>query len=434
MAKPFRIGIAGLGNVGCGIVRILQDYPDMIANRAGRAVEIVCVSARDRNKERAVDVSAYEWLDEPGGMAGDPRLDAVIEVMGGAEGPARSLVERCLKAGKAVITANKALLAEHGAALARLSDSTVTPLMYEAAVAGGIPVIKTLREGFAGNEIGAVYGILNGTCNYILTAMRETGRDFEDVLKEAQEKGYAEADPAFDVDGIDAAHKLSILTALAFGVKPDFPAVRIEGIRHITASDIAYATELGYRIKLLGMARRVAEGRIVQRMEPCLVPQTSPIGAVDGVYNAVLIEGNFVGTSLLVGRGAGEGPTASAVLSDIVDLAKGNYRPVYGIPVDELQDAQWGGAEDITGHFYIRLDVLDKTGVLADVTAILRDHEISVEAVIQRSRNPDQPVSVVLTTHETRQADVEAACAKIAALKLVVVKPMVMKIERFEQG
>ncbi len=431
MTKPFRIGIAGLGNVGSGVVKILQQYPDMITNRAGRAVEIVCVSARDKDKKRDIDLSAYEWIDTPETMAGDPRLDAVIELMGGAEGTARTLVERCLKAGKAVITANKALLAEHGEALARISDSTITPLMYEAAVAGGIPVIKTLREGFAGNEIKAVYGILNGTCNYILTEMRETGRAFEDVLKEAQEKGYAEADPTFDVDGIDAAHKLSILTALAFGVKPAFGKMDVEGIRHITASDIAYATELGYRIKLLGMARRIEGNRIVQRMEPCLVPQASPIGAVDGVYNAVFIEGNFVGTSLLVGRGAGEGPTASAVLSDIIDLAKGGHRPVYGIPVDELVEAEWGGAGDIRGHFYIRLDVLDKPGVLADVTAILRDHNISVEAVIQRSRNPDQQVSVVLTTHETRHADVAAACTEIAALKLIVSKPMVMRIERF---
>lgn len=433
MTKPFRIGIAGLGNVGCGVVRILQDYPDLIANRAGRKVEILCVSARDKNKDRGIDLSACEWLDEPGNMAGDPRLDAVVEVMGGAEGTAHNLVERCLKAGKAVITANKALLAEHGAKLARLSDSTITPLMYEAAVAGGIPVIKTLREGFVGNRIEAVYGILNGTCNYILTAMRETGRDFEDVLKEAQAMGYAEADPSFDVDGIDAAHKLSILTALAFGVQPDFSAVQTQGIRQITASDIAYATELGYRIKLLGMARRVANERIVQRMEPCLVPQASPIGAVDGVFNAVLTEGNFVGSSLLVGRGAGQGPTASAVLSDIVDLAKGSYRPVYGIPADELQDAQWGGAADITGHFYMRLDVLDKTGVLADVTAILRDHDISVESVIQRSRNPDQPVSVVLTTHATHHADVELACLQIAALDLVVDRPVAMRIECFER-
>ena len=432
MVKPFHVGIAGLGNVGCGVVKILQLHADLVAARAGRPIEIICVSAREQTKKRSVDLSKYEWIDAPERMAGDPRLDAVIEVMGGSEGTARALTERCLKAGKPVVSANKALLAEHGAALAAMSDQSGAPLMYEAAVAGGIPVIKTLREGFAGNKINAVYGILNGTCNYILTEMRETGRSFDDVLKEAQEKGYAEADPSFDVDGIDAAHKLSILTALAFGVKPDFSSMNVEGIRHITASDIAHATELGYRIKLLGMARRVGEGnRIVQRMEPCLVPQNSPIGAVDGVYNAVFTEGDFVGTSLLVGRGAGEGPTASAVLSDLVDLARGAQRPVYGIPAAEMKDAVWGGAEDIQAHFYIHLTVIDQPGVLADVTAILRDHHISVEAVIQRSRNPEQPVSIVLTTHETRQSDVAAACGNIAGLKLISAKPTVIRIERF---
>lgn len=436
MTQPLRVGIAGLGNVGCGVVKILQQYPDMIEARAGRAVEIVCVSARDAKKDRGIDLSAYEWLDDPERMAGDPRLDVVIELMGGAEGAARNLVERCLRAGKPVITANKALLAEHGLALATMADSAGSPLLYEAAVAGGIPVIKTLREGFAGNEINAVYGILNGTCNYILTEMRETGRAFDDVLKEAQQKGYAEADPSFDVDGIDAAHKLSILSALAFGVKPDFSKVGIQGIRHITADDIACVTELGYRIKLLGMARRVADGRIVQRMEPCLVPKHSPIGAVDGVYNAVLIDGNFVGSSLLVGRGAGEGPTASAVLSDVIDVARSpgeraTGRPVYGIPAGDLVAAHWGGPEDILSHFYMRLTVLDKPGVLADITAILRDHHISVESVIQRGRSPDQPVSIILTTHESRQFDVAAACRAIADLHLVRGEPTVMRIVQF---
>lgn len=435
MSKPFRIGIAGLGTVGAGVVRMLQDNADLITMRAGRPIEVVSVSARDANKKRDVDLSNYEWLDTPGTMAGDPRIEAVVELIGGSEGPARDLVERSLKAGKSVITANKALLAEHGHALAKYADSALVSLMYEAAVAGGIPIIKSLREGFAGNKINAVYGILNGTCNYILTEMRQTGRSFDDVLKEAQAKGYAEADPSFDVDGIDAAHKLSILAALAFGTKPAFDKVSIQGIRHITATDIQFASELGYRIKLLGMARRSENGRVTQSMTPCLVPQASTIGAVDGVYNAVFTEGDFVGKSLLVGRGAGAGPTASAVLSDIIDLARkgdgAGHIPAYGIPSDELVDAVSGGAQDIHGHFYIHFSVIDKPGVLADVTAILRDHKISVESVIQRSRNPEQPVSVVLTTHDTQQAEVDAACDKISALDLVVSKPTIMRIEQF---
>jgi homoserine dehydrogenase len=430
MTQSLRIGIAGLGTVGSGVVRMLQQNAELIAARAGKPIEIVAVAARDKSKKRSVDLSKYEWVD-PATMAKDSRLDAVVEIMGGSAGLARDLVEACLKAGKPVITANKAMLAEHGLALATLSDQFKTPLMFEAAVAGGIPIIKTLREGFAGNNIRAIYGILNGTCNYILTEMRETGRGFDEVLKEAQAKGYAEADPSFDVDGIDAAHKLSILTALAFGVKPGFDKVFIEGIRHITAMDITYATELGYRIKLLGMARRTEKGRIVQSMEPCLVPQGSPIGAVDGVYNAVFIEGDFVGKTLLIGRGAGEGPTASAVLSDLIDLARGAAGPVYGVPAEKLTDAVWGGAEDIQTHFYIHLSVLDKPGILADVAAILRDHDISVEAVLQRSRNPDQPVSIVMTTHKARYLDVQGACAKIAELKLVQTKPTVLRVEQF---
>ncbi|HEY8189330.1 MAG TPA: homoserine dehydrogenase, partial [Micavibrio sp.] len=364
-------------------------------------------------------------------MAADPRLDAIVELIGGPEGTARRLVEQSLKAGKTVITANKALLAEHGPSLAELSDRSGTGLMYEASVAGGIPIIKALREGLVGNRIRAVHGILNGTCNYILTEMRETGQPFDAVLKRAQEKGYAESDPALDVDGIDAAHKLSILTGLAFGVKPAFSKMLIHGIRHITAADIGHATDLGYRIKLLGTAMQMEDGTIIQVMEPCLVPQDSLMGAIEGVYNAVSIKGDFVGTSFLVGRGAGEGATASAIVSDLADCARGVRIPVYGIPSRDLKEAQWGGIGDLRRHFYIHLSVIDKPGILADVSAILRDHQISVEAVLQRSRNPDQPVSIVLTTHDARQSDVALACDMIAGLKLVVEKPTIMRIERF---
>lgn len=429
MSNSLRIAIAGLGTVGTGVVAMLQTHRDLIAARAGRAIDIVAVSARDKNKKRDIDLTGIPWVDDPAQMIA--MADVVVEVIGGAGGTAKALVEAALRAGKPVITANKAMLAEHGPALAALADAQGVPLMYEAAVAGGIPVIKTLREGFAGNDIRAVYGILNGTCNYILTEMRETGRDFADVLKDAQEKGYAEADPSFDVDGIDAAHKLSILTGLAFGVTPDFAQVSIEGIRQISAVDIAHATELGYRIKLLGVARKMDDGRIVQSMAPCLVPRKSPVGAVDGVFNAVFVEGDFVGKNLMVGRGAGSGPTASAVLSDLIDLARGVNLPVYGVPAAQLKTPSWGAAGDMTAHFYIRMDVLDKPGVLADVAAIVRDHHISVEAVRQQGRNPDQPVSIVITTHEARHQDVTAACAQIESLALVTGKPTMMRIEEF---
>lgn len=427
-ADTFRIGLAGLGTVGVGVIKILQTHADMIAARAGRKIEVLAISARDQNRDRGIDLSAYEWTENPERMAGDPRLDAVVEVMGGSDGPALSLVETALKARKPVVTANKALIATHGVRLAGLSDQTGTPLKFEAAVAGGIPVIKALRESFAGNRLNAVYGILNGTCNYILTEMRRTGRNFLDVLEEAQAKGYAEADPTFDIDGIDAAHKLSILTALGFGVKPDFPAMKIAGIRHVSAGDIDHAAELGYRIKLLGVARRLDDGKIVQSVEPCLVPEGHPLAAVDDVFNAVFVDGDFMGKEMLVGRGAGEGPTASAVVADLIDLVRGDRGPSFGVPVEDLVAATWAEPADITSGFYLHLTVLDKPGVLAAVSAILRDYNVSVEAMIQRGRNPDQPVSIVLTTHEARQSDIDGACADIAKLPQVTGSPCVMKL------
>lgn len=427
MTAPFRIAIAGLGTVGGGVVALLRSHADIIAARAGRTIEIVAVSARDRNRDRGVDLSSCAWVDDPLDLIG--RADAIVEAIGGADGIARDLVESSLRAGIPVITANKAMLAEHGAALADLSEQAGAPLCYEAAVAGGIPVIKALREGLAGNEVCAVYGILNGTCNYILSTMRETGADFESVLAQAQAMGYAEADPSFDIDGIDAAHKLSILSALAFGVRPEFSRVHITGIRQVSADDIAHAGALGYRIKLLGTARRGGDGKIVQTMEPCLIPQGSAIGAVEGVFNAVCIEADPVGTALMVGRGAGAGPTASAVLSDIIDLARGAVRPVYGIAPSALRDGAWGDIGDLCAHYYMRVTVLDKPGVLADVAASLRDHGVSVEAVRQQGRNPDQPVSIVITTHDTPRRNIVAACDDIAVHGHILHRPVLMRIE-----
>ncbi len=428
MPEPFRIGIAGLGTVGVGLVELLQNNAALIHKRAGRELEIVSVSARDRGKNRAVDLTSYEWVDNVMVMADDDRLDAVVELIGGTEGVARGLVSRTLSNGRAVVTANKALLAHHGYELASIAEKNHAPLMCEAAVAGGIPIIKALREGFSANNINAVYGILNGTCNYILTTMRETGQSFEAVLQEAQEKGYAESDPAFDVDGVDAAHKLCLISALAFGVKPEIEQVKTTGITHITAKDILYAQELGYRVKLLGMTRNL-RGKIIQTIEPCLVPDEGPMGAVENVFNAVFVEGDFVGDSLSVGRGAGAGPTASAVAADLVDLMRAISVPVFGIPCAAMQEADWGDSGDLTGRFYMHLVVSDKPGVLADVSAIMRDHGVSLEAVAQRGRAPDKPVSIIMSTHKVKQADIQNAARIAADLPMVHTPPCLLRIE-----
>jgi homoserine dehydrogenase len=431
MPLPFRLGIAGLGTVGSGVVRIIQNHGQMLEARAGRAIEIVAVSARDQKRKREVDVSAYEWVSSPEALAQRSDIDAVIEVIGGSEGQAADLVKASLKSKKHVVTANKALMAHQGYELALLAESNGVCLAYEAAVAGGIPIIKALREGFAGNEIKAVYGILNGTCNYILTKMRETGRDFDEILKEAQALGYAEADPSFDVDGIDAGHKLSILTALAFGVQPDFKAMHIEGIRKINSTDIAFAEELGYRIKLLGIARRI-NGKFMQVMEPCLVPVDNPIGVVEDVFNAVYVDGDSVDTQLLTGRGAGMGPTASAIMADVIDLAWGIKVPTFGVPAPQLKKAKWAEVGDTVSNYYIRLSVLDQPGVIADISAILRDLNISIEGLIQRGRDPGQPVPIVLTTHESKHGDMVKACKMFKGLKAVVDEPCLIRIEDLE--
>ncbi|MCM2344974.1 MAG: homoserine dehydrogenase [Alphaproteobacteria bacterium] len=429
MSSPMRIGIAGLGTVGIGVVKLIRKHARDLERRSGRKVEIVAVSARNRKKVRGIVLSGYEWVKDPLDLVNNPDIDVIVELIGGSEGVARDLVTAALMAGKHVVTANKALLAHHGHELALLADKQKVSLCFEAAVAGGIPAIKALREGFAANDIQAVRGILNGTCNYILTNMRESGRDFRDVLKEAQAKGYAEANPAFDVDGIDAAHKLALLTALAFGIKPDMDSLETTGIRHITASDIAHATELGYRIKLLGLCRR--EGtRLIQSVEPCLVPEQSALGGVEGVLNAVQVRGDFVGQGWLVGRGAGEGPTASAVVADLIDIARGHRVPVFGIPARQMKVGNFASTDILEGHFYMHVVVRDQPGVLAQIAAILRDHKVSVEAVLQRGRDPGKPVSIVMTTHKVKQADMRRAASKISGLSLVKGKPCLMRIEQ----
>ncbi len=425
---PLRIGIAGLGTVGCGTLAILEGRKELLALRCGRPLEVVAVSARDRSKARPVPIERYRWHDDPLALVGDPAVDVVLELMGGEDGIALDLTRQALAAGKPVVSANKALLAHQGAALARLAEANATSLAFEPAVAGGIPIVKALKEGLAGNRIRRVYGILNGTSNYILSTMRATGRDFADVLAEAQALGYAEADPTFDVDGIDAAHKLALLAAIAFGVEPAFDRIHVEGIRHVTAIDIAFAEELGFRIKLLGVAEMTPKG-LQQRLHPCMVPASAPIAQVEGVFNAVVAEGDAVGVSTYVGRGAGDAPTGSAVVADLMDLARGCRTPTFGVPAAALVAATAAPMSDRWGAYYLRLMVDDQPGVLADVASCLRDQRVSVESMIQRHRATDQPVPIVLTTHETGEAAMVQAMAAIARLRSVAEPPRLLRIE-----
>ncbi len=428
MTRPLCVGLAGLGTVGAGVLTMLRQNADLVTGRAGRPIAVTAVSARDRTRDRGLSLSGVRWYDDPVALAHDPAIDVVVEVMGGSDGPALALVRASLAAGRPVVTANKALLAVHGAELAAQAEAAGTNLAFEAAVAGGIPVIKALREGLSGNRISRVVGILNGTCNYILTAMREHGREFADVLAEAQKLGYAEADPSFDVDGIDAAHKLSILAALAFGRPVAFDAVHVEGIRGVSALDIAFAADLGYRIKLLGIARQ-SEAGIDARVHPCMVPQAAPIALVDGVFNAVVAEGDFVGRVMLQGRGAGAGPTASAVVADLIDFARGRATPVWGAASGALSEAPSVPIAAHVGAYYLRLMVVDRPGVIADVTAALRDGGVSLESMLQRGRSPGEVVPVVLVTHETSEASMRAALDRIAALDAVLEPPTMIRIE-----
>ena len=426
--KPLKVGIAGLGTVGVGVVRLLAAQKALIAARAGRPVMVTAVSARDRVRDRGVQLDRLTWHEDAVTLAQDPDVDVVVELIGGAEGKAKAVAEAAIAAGKNFVTANKALLAVHGAALAKAAEANNVTIAYEAAVAGGIPVIKALREGLAANQVSRVAGILNGTCNYILNVMREEGRDFSDVLEDAQRLGYAEADPSFDVDGVDAAHKLAILAGLAFGARIPFERLHVEGIRRISAIDIAFAQELGYRIKLLGIAERTGAG-VSLRVHPAMVPEQKPIATVDGVFNAVLLEGDFSGPVFLRGRGAGEGPTASAVVADLIDLARNIRVPVWGMEESALEEAPIVPMSDLGGAYFLRLSVVDQPGVLADVTAILRDHGISLESMLQHGRAPGEAVPIVLVTHETREAAVNAALADIAKLPAVLEPPALIRIE-----
>ena len=428
-----RVGVAGLGTVGGGLVKLLATQRSVIEERCGLSVLVTAVSAKDRSRERGFDLGAAVWHDDAVSLAKDENVDVVCELIGGIGGVALAVCEAAINETKHVVTANKAMMAVHGARLATLSEDKGVGIHYEAAVAGGIPIIKAIREGLSGNSVSGMVGILNGTCNYILTNMHDAAlagesRDFETVLEEAQKLGYAEADPSMDIDGVDAAHKLAILTSVAFGSVIDFDSNHVEGIRHISAVDIEYAIELGYRVKLLAIARKGMEG-IQQRVHPCMVAERATIAHVDGVNNAIVVQSDFAGTTIYEGPGAGESATASAVASDLVDIARQHRTPTFSVPATQLEKQSSAPMEQISGPYYIRLMLVDKPGVIADIAACLRDQNVSVESMIQRSRNPGDAVPVVLTTHEAQEISLQRALHSIDALQSVLETPRMIRIE-----
>ncbi|MDB5715496.1 MAG: homoserine dehydrogenase [Sphingomonadales bacterium] len=424
---PLKIALAGLGTVGGGVVKLLDANRELITRRAGRAIEVVAVNARDRSRDRGFDVSRFAWVDDTTSLASRTDVDVVVELIGGSDGPALTLAKATIASGKAFVTANKAMIAHHGVELAQAAQDAGTALKYEAAVAGGIPVIKGLREGAAANELSQVYGILNGTCNYILTRMEAEGSDFGDVLADAQALGFAESDPSFDVDGVDAGHKLSILASLAFGTRIDFDSVRLGGIREVLGGDIAQARALGFCVRLVGLAEADSHG-LFQRVHPCLVPLGHPLAHVQGAMNAVVAEGNFVGRLFFEGRGAGEGPTASAVVADLIDVARGEVGPAFAMPVASLATPETADAGARRERSYLRFTVADRPGVLAEITAAMRDAGVSIESMIQRGEAPNGGVLLVMTTHEGPARAVAAALERLENSPSMTGKPMWMPI------
>jgi homoserine dehydrogenase len=426
MTAPLRLGLAGLGTVGIGVVKIVQRHADLIAARTGRTVQITAVSARDRSKPRDADLSAYAWESDPVALARRDDVDVFIEVMGGSDGPAKHATEAAIAAGKDVVSANKALLALHGQTLAEAAEAKGHVIRFEAAVAGGIPAIKALTEGLAGNRIKRVMGVMNGTCNYILTRMESAGLPYEVVFEEARGLGYLEADPNLDVGGIDAGHKLSLLAAIAFGTKVSFGAVELEGIGKISIEDIRHAADLGFRIKLLGVAQVTGRG-LEQRMTPCLVPADSPLGQLQGGTNMVVLEGDSVGQIVLRGAGAGEGPTASAVMADVIDIARGSRLSTFGQPAHTLATPVAAAAATPAPH-YLRMTLLDKPGALAKIATALGDSGISIDRMRQYGHlGAHAPVLIV--THKAAPQDIAHAITRFAATGVLVGEPVAIRIE-----
>ncbi|UUP15880.1 homoserine dehydrogenase [Nitratireductor thuwali] len=434
MAEALRIGIAGLGTVGASMVRMLQDKAAELTRQCGREIAVVGVSARERNRDRGIDLGNAQWFDDPVALARADGIDVFVELIGGEDGPALSSVKAALETGRHVVTANKALLSRHGVHLATIAEKKGVLLNYEAAVAGGIPIIKTMREAMAGNSVTRVFGIMNGTCNYILTRMEAEGISFEDCLKDAQLLGYAEADPTFDIEGHDTAHKLSILTSLAFGCRISADDIYLEGISNITQADIRAAAELGYRIKLLGVAQKTESG-IEQRVHPTMVPIGSVIAQVHGVTNAVAVETDYLGELLLTGPGAGGNATASAVIGDVADIAKSRpgfqHGPVFGWPAKQLLPYRRARMRSHEGGYFIRLTVHDRAGVFAAIAKRMADNDISLESIVQHGdATEDAHKTVILVTHETTEAAVRKAVDGIVKDGHLVDKAQVIRIER----
>ena len=434
MSAPLRVGVAGLGTVGAATARLLEGNRALITARAGRPIELVAVCARSKDKDRGVDLSDAAWHDDAVSLARSNTIDVFVELIGGEDGPAHESVEAALASGRAVVTANKAMLAHHGSTLARLSDERSAPLLFEAAVAGGIPIIKALREAASANHVGRVFGILNGTSNYILTRMERECMSFADALAEAQDLGYAEADPTFDIEGHDAAHKLAILSAIAFGTEVNFDAIYLEGISSITEADLAAAEELGYRIKLLGVATRTETG-IEQRVTPAMMPLTSAMAEIHGVLNAVAIDGDFVGEVMLVGPGAGGNATASAVVADLIDVARGQALPTFGVRSEALAPHTRSRLRAHAGGYYVRLAVHDRPGAFAAIASRMADEEISLESIVQKGRRTGDGIAadakpVVLITHETTEACIRRALAAIEQDGHIAEPPFLIRIEK----
>jgi len=424
--SPLRLGIAGLGTVGAGVLRALRANGPLIAARAGREVVVTAVTARDRARDRGVPLDAYAWAEDAVALARRPDIDVFVELMGGHEGPARAATEAAIAMGRDVVTANKALLAHHGHALALAAEAAGAVIRFEAAVAGGIPVVKALTEGLAGNAMTRVMGVMNGSCNYILTRMEGAGLPYEAVFEEARALGYLEADPDLDVGGIDAGHKLALLAAIAFGTQVDFDGVDLEGIGAVTIEDIRRAADLGFRVKLLGVAQMTGRG-LEQRMRPCLVPAASPLGQLEGGTNMVVLEGDAVGQVVLRGPGAGAGPTASAVLSDVIDIARGNRVPTFGQPAASLRKARPARAA-VAAPYYLRLTLLDKPGALAKVARVLGDAGISIDRMRQYGHE-DATAPVLIVTHRTTRAALDDAIAAFEATGVVAGRPVALRIE-----
>ncbi len=426
MSDTLRMGIAGLGTVGVGVIKIIEAHGARLQTRTGKKLAITAVSARNRDKDRGVDLSGYAWEDDPVSLAQRDDVDVYVELMGGSDGPAKASTEAALNAGKDVVTANKAMLAHHGQALAELAESKGAVIRFEAAVAGGIPVIKALTEGLAGNKFSRVMGVMNGTCNYILTRMENAGLPYEEVFKEADALGFLEADPNLDVGGIDAAHKLSLLSSIAFGTKVDFDSVYLEGINRIKIEDIHHAAEMGYRIKLLGTAKMTEDG-LSQSMAPCLVPANSPLGQLEGGTNMIVIEGDSVGQIVMRGAGAGEGPTASAVMGDVCDIARGFRISTFGQPASSLAQARSTMSTAAT-PYYIRMDLHDKPGALAAVASALGDAGVSIDRMSQ-SRHDDNIAPVLIVTHACTWDALSQAVDSLPQTGFVNGQPVALRIE-----